>query len=370
MKSKMCFVSTIVTRKVTSAYMKRLGGWNDPLLKCLNGLFDIEIYSLDRFLHSDLEPFKLYHINAIYLLKNLKKLMNCDIVVVQGYPAILELFISIITKRLTKRSVIVRDTHWYWPQTLRSKLLFPIYIQLLRSANGIFVPGLRSYMWWYKLGFKPLIIHYYWLEAELSPCNNCEKYDRLKRPYTLLYLGRLIPKRGIDIIVKAFHNFIKETSADSILIIAGGGPLRPSLEKIVEELHLNDKVIFLGPIPEHEKQCVYKIADVFLYTPVRTEIPEEWAIPPLEALKVGCPAIVSDVVGSIPDIEKGLVVVNSGDVIALTKAIMLLYKNYDLRRNLAQQGQERALSITTEYVCREFLRSILSIIREGQNYSI
>ncbi|MEM3105069.1 MAG: glycosyltransferase family 4 protein [Candidatus Bathyarchaeia archaeon] len=318
---------------------------------------------MDRFLHSDMEPFKLYFTCALYILKWVKKLKQCDIIVVQGYPAIVELFISVIISRLTRKLLIVKETHWYWPQTLKSKLLFPIYVRLLENVDGIFVPGVKSYRWWLKLGFKPSIVHYYWLEAELMPCKNYDKYAKLKRPYTLLYLGRLIPKRGVDLIIRAFHNFIRETDADATLIIAGEGPLRPNLEKIVKELHLDDKVCFLGLIPEHEKQCLYKIADLFIYAPIKTVIPEEWPIPPLEALKVGCPTIVSDVVGSIPDIREGLIIVKSGDVDALAKAMALYYKNLNLRRNLAQQGQKKALSITTEHVYKEFLRAILNIIK-------
>ncbi|MEM3610052.1 MAG: glycosyltransferase family 4 protein [Candidatus Anstonellales archaeon] len=298
------------------------------------------------------------------MLKWIKKLKQCEIIVVQGYPAIIELFFSVIISKLTKKLLIVKETHWYWPQTFKSKLFFPIYVHLLRNVDGIFVPGVRSYKWWLKLGFKPFIVHYYWLEAELMPCKNYDKYAKLKRPYTLLYLGRLIPKRGVDLIIKAFNNFIKETNSDSILIIAGGGPLRPNLEKIVEELHLSDKVVFLGPIPEYEKQCLYKIADLFIYTPIKTTIPEEWPIPPLEALKVGCPTIVSDVVGSLPEIKEGLIIVKSGDVDAIAKAITLYYKNLDLRRNLAQQGQKKALSITIEHIYKEFLRAILNIIKK------
>ncbi|MEM3826625.1 MAG: glycosyltransferase [Nitrososphaeria archaeon] len=303
------------------------------------------------------------------MLKWIKKLKQCEIIVVQGYPAIIELFFSVIISKLTKKLLIVKETHWYWPQTFKSKLFFPIYVHLLRNVDGIFVPGVRSYKWWLKLGFKPFIVHYYWLEAELMPCKNYYKYAKLKRPYTLLYLGRLIPKRGVDLIIKAFHNFIKETNSDSILIIAGGGPFRPNLEKIVEELHLSDKVVFLGPIPENEKQCLYQTADLFIYTPIKTDIPEEWPIPPLEALKVGKPVIVSTIVGSIPDIIEGLIIVRPGNIEDLKKVITLCYKNPYLCEKLSKMGQKVALSITVNYVYKEFLDSVLYLLRKRKTHT-
>lgn len=89
---------------------------------------------------------------------------------------------------------------------------------------------------WKKLGFDPLIVHYYWLESVMEPCRELNKYSKLKRRYTLLYLGRLIKKRGVDLIIKAFHRFIKRTNADSALIIAGDGPLKPELENSRERI--------------------------------------------------------------------------------------------------------------------------------------
>lgn len=363
-KIKLCFVSSILTRKVVSAYMKRISGCQDPLIKILSKTFDVKLCCSDWFLHFDLEPFKLYPLYALCTLKWIKKLKECDIIIVQGYPAIVELFISVVISKLVGKLLIVKDTHWYWPETLKSKLLFPIYVKTLRSADGILVPGIRSYKWWLKLGFKPLIVHYYWLEGDLMPCKSYEKYAKLKRSYTLLYLGRLIPKRGLYLIIKAFHSFVEETNTDAILIIAGGGPLKQNLEKTVEKLGLNDKVAFLGPIPEYEKRCLYEIADLFLYTPIKTEIPEEWPIPPLEALKVGKPAVVSDVVGSIPDINEGLIVIRQGNVEDLKKAIKLYYENPCLREELSKMGLKIASSITVHHVYKEFIESIQFILRE------
>lgn len=363
MKVKICFVSAVVTRKIASAYMKKISGWRHPLIEVLNEIFDVETCSWNKFLHYDVDPFKTYFAYALYMPLLTRKLKQCDIIVVQGYPAIIEVFISLIIGRLTKKVVIVQDTHWYWPQTLKSKLLFPIYIRMLRYANGIFVPGTRAYMWWLKLGFKPFLVHYYWLEAEMAPCKNPDKYAKFKRPYTLLYLGRLISKRAVDLVIRAFHDFIKDTNADTFLLIAGEGPLKSKLKKIVEELNLGDRVIFLGPVPESEKKCLYKIADVFIYVPVKTDIPEEWPIPVLEALKAGVPVIVSDIVGSIPDIRDGLIVIGQGDVKALREAITLCFKNPSLLRSLAQRGQRKAMSITRKHVCREFLEAILDITK-------
>lgn len=195
------------------------------------------------------------------------------------------------------------------------------------------------------------------------PCKDQNKYARLKRSYTLLYLGRLIRKRAVDLIIRAFYNFIIKTNADAVLLIAGEGPLRPDLEKIVRELNLCNNVIFLGGVPESEKQCLYRIADLLIYTPIKTEIPEEWPIPPLEALKVGIPVIVSDVVGSIPDIIDGLIVIKSGDFEELAKAIENIFKNPSLRKKLAKKGQEKALSITVRHVCEEFMRALSCIIK-------
>jgi glycosyltransferase involved in cell wall biosynthesis len=153
----------------------------------------------------------------------------------------------------------------------------------------------------------------------------------------ILYLGRLIKKKGLDVLISAFSKLVREKPTLNIkLIIAGEGPERKRLENLCNQLGLTSKTVFLGAVPEKYKKCIYKASDIFVYTPIIMEIPEEWPIAPFEAMSLGIPTIVSTAIGSMPDIQASVLGVRHGDVEALYRAIIRLIEDKTLRSYLSR----------------------------------
>jgi glycosyltransferase involved in cell wall biosynthesis len=156
----------------------------------------------------------------------------------------------------------------------------------------------------------------------------------------LLWAGRLDPVKGLSFLIGALATVIKESGAH--LCLAGGGPLRPVLEQQALDLHLNDRVHFLGPRPD--VPSLLKAADVFVF-PSRTEgLPNAL----LEAMAAACPIVTTDAPGCRDLIEHqrtGLRV-PYGDTSALAGAILRLLRDRSLA---AQLGANASLTVDRKW---------------------
>jgi len=308
-------------------------------------IFDVELFSWTKRLQYKMSVKTIYLIDFFSLVTSLfKRAITKDIIVALGYPALVELLILLSVAKLRKVPIVVRETHWYWPQTRISRLLWYIYLPLLRHVDALLTPGLASFQYWKKLGFKKVyVVHYYALEAIMQDCGYTRTELRKKLgiqddDIVFLYLGRLIRKKGIDILLKAFAQLVKETQYHVKLLIAGAGPERQTLENLATQLGVSNKVIFLGPVPETAKKCIYQASDIFVYVPIVETIPEEWPIAPLEAMSVGLPTIVSTAVGSLQDLRGGVLPVRWGDAEQLYRAMRRVVEDRNLRRYLAESA--------------------------------
>ena len=67
----------------------------------------------------------------------------------------------------------------------------------------------------------------------------------LADPPTIAFAGRLVPKKGADVLVRAVARIVRELP-DVRLVVAGDGPERPKLERLVRDLGLREHVSLLG----------------------------------------------------------------------------------------------------------------------------
>lgn len=109
----------------------------------------------------------------------------------------------------------------------------------------------------------------------------------------LLAIGRLIPRKGFDYLIKSLPEVIKSAKKDFILEIVGDGPMRPDLSHMAEQLQVAQRVVFAGSVPYEKLVQKYNQADVF----VLSSLAEGMPLVVLEAMACGLPIVASKVQG-------------------------------------------------------------------------
>lgn len=163
-----------------------------------------------------------------------------------------------------------------------------------------------------------------------------------QRP-VILTLGRLIPRKGQDVVLRALPA-IRARVPEVAYVIAGRGPDRERLEALVHELGLEGAVIFAGFVAEAELGAAYRAADVYAMIARETEDDVEgFGITYLEAGAAGR-AVVGGRSGGVDDAvidgETGLLVPPT-DVAAVGEALARILQDDALRARLGAQGRAR-----------------------------
>lgn len=92
-----------------------------------------------------------------------------------------------------------------------------------------------------------------------------KKYKINEDDFIVLSLGRIAKEKSIDVCIDGFSTFINDNpNINAKFMIVGKGPAVEELTKKVEDMNLQDKVIFVGPCLPSEVQNYYAIANVFV----------------------------------------------------------------------------------------------------------
>jgi glycosyltransferase involved in cell wall biosynthesis len=176
----------------------------------------------------------------------------------------------------------------------------------------------------------------------------------------LLYVGTIQPRKNIELLINAFKMLIEEGTELKLVIAGKKGWLYDEILNRAKALHIEDKVIFTGFIPDSEIADLYKNAQAF----VLPSLYEGFGIPVLEAMYYGCPVIASNV-SSIPEIgADACLYFNPKDTVELKNKILELLGNDVLRRSLIKKGSERVENFSWEKCGKETLE-VLKLVAKS-----
>lgn len=196
-------------------------------------------------------------------------------------------------------------------------------------------------------------------KEEIINENVNKKILNLKSKDYILTVSTISPRKNIDGLIKAF-NAIKE-EVDCNLVIAGKkGWLYESVFQLVEDLNIQDRVIFTGGVNDDELKYLYKNAACFVYP----SFYEGFGLPPLEAMSFGTPCVVSNVT-SIPEVvgNAGLCI-NPYSVSDLSDKIKTVINDEGVRQNLIQLGYERINLFSWEKCAEGTIEVYKELIRQ------
>jgi D-inositol-3-phosphate glycosyltransferase len=157
--------------------------------------------------------------------------------------------------------------------------------------------------------------------------------------YRLLSVGRLVPRKGYEIIIEAL-TWLPETE----LLIAGGAgggdatpePEHDRLAAVAERLGVADRVRLVGQVARADMPALLRSADLVVCSPWY----EPFGIVPLEAMACGVPVVASAVGGTVVDGQTGRLV-TPRDPVALAEVLGPLLEAPGCRAEFAQAGLDR-----------------------------
>jgi glycosyltransferase involved in cell wall biosynthesis len=208
---------------------------------------------------------------------------------------------------------------------------------------------------------------------EMRPMDRMAARRQLKWPdrFTVLQLGRLVPRKGIDNVIRAIAQLKARHTIRGELYVVGGGTREPDpvatpeiarLSQLALELGIAEQVHFVGRRDRHELRLYYNAADVFVTTPWY----EPFGITPVEAMACARPVIGSDVGGirtTIVDGKTGYLVPPK-DANALADRLALIYSNPAAREAMGRAGRRRALQMFTwQHVVRNLAKVYMEVSR-------
>lgn len=181
--------------------------------------------------------------------------------------------------------------------------------------------------------------------------------------FTVLQLGRLVPRKGIDNVIRGVAALKRRHGLDARLYIVGGNSEQPNLQATPEIGRLQalaegvgDRVTFVGRRARTAIASFYSACDVFVTTPWY----EPFGITPVEAMACGTPVIGAAVGGiqhTVADGETGYLVPPK-DPDTLADRLALLHGNPVLRARLGEAGRRRA---NTHFTWRQVARGLAAV---------
>ncbi|WP_339909332.1 glycosyltransferase [Symmachiella dynata] len=169
-----------------------------------------------------------------------------------------------------------------------------------------------------------------------------------------LFVGRLIPMKRVDLLIRAFQAAPVSQSAD--LVIVGDGPMRSELEAMVADLGLTSRVHFVGFAQPSQVVEWYSLADLFVLPSS-----EPWGVVVLEALAAGLPVIVTDQVGCHPDVVNSPLVgdiVPAGRIEELTAALQRRLSQANVCSTVQKEWAPVFQSLCYNRIAHNFVQNI------------
>ena len=192
------------------------------------------------------------------------------------------------------------------------------------------------------------------------PCDKCFECVRI------LTVGRLIPRKDVQLLIRALPQLIQNTTRNFEVEIVGDGPCHSNLVNLAKELGVIHKVRFAGSVPYSELPKKYQSADIFALCSLAEGMP----LALLEAMGSGLPVVASRVQGVEDVVKVGTngYLFAAGDVNALAKNLISLINDDERRSQMGNASVMQAQRYDWKYIAASYLEIYEHARREGKKF--
>lgn len=228
---------------------------------------------------------------------------KADVVVMPGYERIeYWAMLAVLVLRGKPRAVFCDSTAFDRPNKAAKAIAKRLFFSF---CNGFFGYGIRSREYLMQHGVPAENI-YFRCQAAALPLDYSEEAALARRlaaapkageAPTFLYVGRISHEKGLDTLLNAMRTVVNKHPRAQLNIV-GAGALKEPLQQQAKETGLSGNVNFLGSMGIDKLAEQYASATAL----VLPSTSEPWGLVVNEALSLGCPAVVSNVCGCVPEL--------------------------------------------------------------------
>lgn len=166
----------------------------------------------------------------------------------------------------------------------------------------------------------------------------------------ILHVGHNLFYMNIEGVLRTLHHLVFKLGVDAKLLKVGM-PFTNAQNRLMNNLKLHDRVVFLGHVASEDLPRVYNCADALLY-PVHYA---GFGLPPVEAMACGTPVVCSNR-GSLPEITGGAALMADPENYSqLAKHLASLLTDTNIREIYRAKGLEQAKRYSWEKTAKETL---------------
>ena len=280
----------------------------------------------------------LHFCEAVYLALDMKRQ---DVNHVHAHFAINAAAIALIISRLLDitYSLTAHNSLFTDRVLLREKLEEATFVVAISEFTRRFIAG------WIpggKMEDKTYVVHCGLSLDEFSP-PEAMPADPIP---VLLFVAQLVERKGAPILVEACR-ILAQRKVPFQCIIAGDGPERPLLERMVRQYDLEPAIRLTGALPQSQVKALLSQADLFVLPCITASSGDMDGIPVvlMEAMAMEIPTVSTSVSGIPELIEQAVsgLLVAEKDAEALADAVECLLENEELRLRLGRNGRLKVM---------------------------
>ncbi|MBI4058732.1 glycosyltransferase family 4 protein [Candidatus Microgenomates bacterium] len=183
------------------------------------------------------------------------------------------------------------------------------------------------------------------------------QFNQMKKlaPY-ILYVGNVHPHKNVESLVLA----MKDIPNFKLVLVGSDKFFYPKIEEFVKKQNLQDKVEIIGAVDNNQIGAWYYFASAS----VTASRMEGFGIPPLEAMNLGCPVIVSDIPVFHEVYGEAATFFNQNDPADIAKVIKETLSNKKLLAQKIRLGYKRAASFSWKKMVQETLSTYNKVANE------
>jgi glycosyltransferase involved in cell wall biosynthesis len=250
---------------------------------------------------------------------------------------------------------------WHQPRSAAHALALPVTRRIFRGSEAVLAYGehVRRFVASIRGRDSDVFVAPQSVEPELFRRTvSAEEVAAFRAAHGLgdgplvLYAGRLVPEKGVDVIADAWP----AVRGRATLVVVGDGPLNDRVAAL-------PRTRWLGPLPRPQLPAAYAASAVALLPSIPTpRFKEPWGLVCNEAFEQARPMIATTAVGAaagglVRDGETGLVIA-PGDPAALARAINLVLGNDALRERLGAAAHAAVKPYTDGAMANAFDRAL------------